>query len=58
MENSTEKASVFGLLLEMSWNRDIDGGDRLGESGGCPFLHHLRTSLTLDTTMSLALDEE
>ena len=29
VEDSTEKASVFGLLLEMTWNRDIDGGDRL-----------------------------
>ncbi len=25
MENGTEKASVFGLLSEMGWNRDIDG---------------------------------
>ena len=34
VENSTEKASVFGLLLKMSWNRDIDGGDGL-VGGGC-----------------------
>ena len=33
-------------------------GDVGGVRGGLPFLHHLRTSLTFDTTMSLALEEE
>ena len=28
-----------------------------GLAGGVPFLHHRRTSLTLVTTMSLALEE-
>jgi hypothetical protein len=31
---------------------------RVGAWGGLPFLHHLRTSLTFETTISLTLEEE
>ncbi len=61
MQNGPEMGSVRRLLLERRGNLGVDNRGRRAQGrrlGGEPVLHHLRTSLTFEVTMSLALDEE